>query len=855
MVLFHFGNSFFLDGRLLPLDSYGWRRVSLLRSSSAFPPSSVVSSSSFAAEQQVEKYVEAISCCDQNLAVLAKGQVWIKDSRSITPSNVKECIEIPVRPLVVGLSVRISTLACGAYHALMASQEAGVSWGYGRNAEGQIGTGDFRDRDSPSEIFRVGEEGRGVEIRVVAGHFHSFFLLRNGLAQAHSVLLSATGSRRAEETGTRTVSEEERKTRGDGEVGREEPRRSHIQRSNMLACGANRYGQTGTGVGPSYTHEGDSQGTQGRETILPESVCRLACVPVPMNVPLPRRSSSSADRGKVLAKEREEEEGDFQTEGEVWVQVSGGATHSCGLTSDGRVASWGSNLHGQLFMGEGAESSRVQTVTSPEEVRVQWYGDLEDEEEDEGFGERVSGSGGKEGTSSCSAVACGVWNSVFLSSDGRVAVSGCGPSLASPETSFVHSGKKENETAPLAVQCQRKGFLIFRQGVAAEEAEGERLSAETAAFLPPGVRSVACGSSVCACVAAVRGRVRTAREGDDGSTQIVRRDVQKAFIWGLGLSSEAFARKCGCEIRETKFDLTAYGGANVEVVGEITLFLSHPQSTLPVLPWDVLITRGSNIELLLGLDFLSNKKDVTFNLKNNRMIYSHFPVFPLSSIISLQQQPVSIMQCSSIPPRQAEVEIVCSVDGKEIVHEVHTTGPPIRWYHDRVAYSQREMLREELKQMEEAGLIKPSSSIWATLVTVVLVPKPDETIHFCFDFRKLNAATQKDGFPMPRIDEVVHLVEGASVFTVLDVSSGFWQIGMREQNKEKTTFVTPFGLYQFKVMAQGLINAPATFQQAMQLVLLGLPRELALVYIDDLIIFLKDFDSYLKDLRTLLDRV
>uniref|UniRef100_A0A0G4FPU1 Reverse transcriptase domain-containing protein n=1 Tax=Chromera velia CCMP2878 TaxID=1169474 RepID=A0A0G4FPU1_9ALVE len=386
----------------------------------------------------------------------------------------------------------------------------------------------------------------------------------------------------------------------------------------------------------------------------------------------------------------------------------------------------------------------------------------------------------------------------------------------------------------------------------------------------------------------------------------------------------------------------SYGGANVEVVGETTLFLSHPQSTLPALPWDILITRGSDIELLLGLDFLSNKKDVTFDLKNNRMIYSHFPVFPLSSTISLQQQPVSIVQHSSIPPRRAEVEIVCLVSGFESGAEIHIekkwqqengkfqlavldqvlkiegrgvvkirvsnfgeeectlgAGQEIakaisvensreqavaalwadawhagrqselekkyketngQWKRmkdemlgNRVAYSQREMLREELKQMEEARLIEPSSSIWAT--PMVLVPKPDGTIRFCLDFRKLNAATQKDGFPMPRIDEVVHLVEGASVFTVLDVFSRFWQIGMREQDKEKTAFVTPFGLYQFKIMAQGLINAPLTFQRAMQLVLSGLPRELALVYIDDLIVFSKDFDSHLEDLRTLLDRV
>jgi hypothetical protein len=89
----------------------------------------------------------------------------------------------------------------------------------------------------------------------------------------------------------------------------------------------------------------------------------------------------------------------------------------------------------------------------------------------------------------------------------------------------------------------------------------------------------------------------------------------------------------------------------------------------------------------------------------------------------------------------------------------------------------------------------------------------------------------------------------------MHVSSGFWNIPLKESDKEKTAFVTPFGLYEFERMPFGLVNAPASFQRAMQILLSGLPREMAMVYIDDIIVFSKSFDEHIDDLRVVLERL
>ncbi len=148
--------------------------------------------------------------------------------------------------------------------------------------------------------------------------------------------------------------------------------------------------------------------------------------------------------------------------------------------------------------------------------------------------------------------------------------------------------------------------------------------------------------------------------------------------------------------------------------------------------------------------------------------------------------------------------------------------------------------------MLEQGIIEYSTSPWAA--PVVLVLKKDETLRLCIDFRRLNDITLKDSFPLPRIDDTLDKLSGAKYFTTLDMESGYWQIELDEESKEKTAFIVENNLYQFKRMAMGLCNAPATFQRTMNFVLRDVLGKKALVYLDDVIIYSKTVEDHLKDI-------
>ena len=150
-------------------------------------------------------------------------------------------------------------------------------------------------------------------------------------------------------------------------------------------------------------------------------------------------------------------------------------------------------------------------------------------------------------------------------------------------------------------------------------------------------------------------------------------------------------------------------------------------------------------------------------------------------------------------------------------YDIITKGDPVKQFAYKESKREREVVHEEVRKMLDAGVMKPSYSPWAS--PVVLVEKKDASTRFCVDYQRLNAVTKKDTYPLPRIDDTLDQLEGASIFSSLDMASGFWQVPLTDAAKEKTAFVCREGLFEFETMPFGLCNATSTFQRLMDVVL------------------------------------
>ena len=187
-------------------------------------------------------------------------------------------------------------------------------------------------------------------------------------------------------------------------------------------------------------------------------------------------------------------------------------------------------------------------------------------------------------------------------------------------------------------------------------------------------------------------------------------------------------------------------------------------------------------------------------------------------------------------------------------HSINTGDAlPVRLPARRLPFHQREKVRQLVDNMLSRGVIEPATGPWSS--PIVLVPKKDGSTRFCVDFRHLNNLTRKDAHPLPRIDDTLDTLSGARWFSTLDLASGYWQVELNPADREKTAFVTPFGLHQFCVMPFGLCNAPSTFQRLMEHVLAGLHWTSCLVYLDDIIIFSKTLEDHLQQLREVFERL
>ena len=187
-----------------------------------------------------------------------------------------------------------------------------------------------------------------------------------------------------------------------------------------------------------------------------------------------------------------------------------------------------------------------------------------------------------------------------------------------------------------------------------------------------------------------------------------------------------------------------------------------------------------------------------------------------------------------------------------VKHEIVTgDARPIRQALRPQPRNKQEEIDRQLLQMIDHGIIEPSQSPWSA--NLVVVTKKDSTLRLCIDYRMLNTVTLKDAYPLPRISECLDALGGMKYFSAFDLRSGYHQIELDETAKDKTSFVTKFGTFRFKVMSFGLCNAPATFQRLMDTVLSGLNFRTLLVYLDDIILFSRTVQEHFVRLKELLD--
>ena len=135
----------------------------------------------------------------------------------------------------------------------------------------------------------------------------------------------------------------------------------------------------------------------------------------------------------------------------------------------------------------------------------------------------------------------------------------------------------------------------------------------------------------------------------------------------------------------------------------------------------------------------------------------------------------------------------------------------------------------------------------------MFAPKKNGKLRMCFDYRVLNNLTRKDRYTLPRIDELLDHLKGATVFSGIDLASGYHQVSISDADIPKTAFQTPFGAYEFKVMCFGLINAPATFQRVMNEIFKEYLGVFVLIYLDDILVYSKTEAKHKEHLRIVLD--
>ncbi|KAJ8708636.1 hypothetical protein PYW08_010019 [Mythimna loreyi] len=337
---------------------------------------------------------------------------------------------------------------------------------------------------------------------------------------------------------------------------------------------------------------------------------------------------------------------------------------------------------------------------------------------------------------------------------------------------------------------------------------------------------------------------------------IIDRNSKEKFLvdTGADISVLAARNKKYFKPAESTYNLFAANGTQIRTYGERTLELNL--GLRRSFKWTFVVADVKTS--ILGADFLANHK-LLVDLHHKKLIdrVTDLSVNAITTqateeavyIIDrnhayhniLKQYPDVLRPMSTKSPAKHDVK-----------HRIETTGQPIYSRPRPLPPDKYKAAKLEFEKMMEMGICKPSKSPWASPLHVV--KKKDGSLRVCGDYRRLNAVTVPDRYPIPRMQDFTYQLHGKKVFSKLDMKMAYYSIPIHEEDAAKTAIITPFGLFEFNCMTFGLRNSGQTFQRFMHEVLRGLD-DIVFCFVDDLLVYSNNEEEHQRHLHQVLERL
>nr|GFA14755.1 putative reverse transcriptase domain-containing protein [Tanacetum cinerariifolium] len=260
---------------------------------------------------------------------------------------------------------------------------------------------------------------------------------------------------------------------------------------------------------------------------------------------------------------------------------------------------------------------------------------------------------------------------------------------------------------------------------------------------------------------------------------------------------------------------------------------------------DLMPIKLGSFDVVIGMDWLSknhakvlcDEKVVRIPINGETLIIRGDRSKTRLNLISC----IKTERSTCLPPvRQVEFQI-------DLIHE----AMPVARTPYRLAPSEMHELSNQLQELTDRGFIRPSTLPWGA--PILFVKKKDGSFRMCIDYRELNKLTIKNRYPLPRIDDLFDQLQGSSIYSKINLRSGYHQLRVRDKDIPKTAFRTRYGHYEFHVMPFGLTNAPVVFMDLMNRVCKPYLDKFVIVFIDDILIYSRNEEEHANHLRIILE--